>query len=636
MSLDSNLEELLLWGNYLSGNIPDCISNASKLKFLGLNQNSFSGPIPNTLGNLSFLEELYLWSNHLTTKLPNHEWSFLSSLVNCKNLRYLEISSNPLNGILPTSISNLSTSIQHFYASDCKIKGAIPMEIGSLTNIIDLSLEQNELSGSIPATMGRLQNVQGLKLSDNKLQGSIPYNVCRLEKLSELSLRVNMLQGPIPPCLGDLTSLRKLYLDSNKLHSTIPSAFWSLKDMLEVDLSSNYLNGSLPLDIGNLKVLIYLNLSRNLLSSDIPVTIRGLNGLQILSLSSNKLQGPIPQSLGDMISLETLDLSNNNLSGIIPKSLERLSYLKYFNVAFNRLEGEIPTKGCFRNLTAKSFMKNYALCGLPQLQVPPCKNRTHRLLKTTSMHVLRYVLPIIASIILILTFIIVLKKFQNRRIDLSMNEGLNLEIWSRNLYNRLLQATDRFNEGNLLGSGSFGSVYKGTLSNGRNVAVKVFNLQVEGAFRSFDVECEVMQNILHRNLVKVISFCSCNDFKALVLEFMPNGSLEKWLYSDHYFLDILQRINIMIDVASALEYLHLGHPNPIIHCDLKPSNVLLDSDMVAHVGDFGIAKLLGEEEYIKQTKTLATIGYMAPDSRLQLLEYIFCIHFEGIFILFHS
>ncbi|WRX29822.1 Serine-threonine/tyrosine-protein kinase [Theobroma cacao] len=613
MSLDPNLEVLRLWSNYLSGNIPDCISNASKLKILELSQNSFTGIIPNTLGNLSFLEALRLWSNHLTTETPNHEWSFLSSLANCKNLRVLEIASNPLNGTLPTSILNLFASLQRFIAYDCKIKGVIPMEIGSLSNIIVLSLRQNELSGSIPATIGKLKQIQGLYLNDNTLQGLIPNNICHLEKLSDLSLSANMLQGPIPPCLGDLTSLRNLYLDSNKLHSTIPFTFWRLKDMLKVDLSSNYLNGSLPLDIGNLKVLIYLNLSRNLFSSDIPITIGGLNSLQNLSLSSNRLQGPIPLSLGDMISLETLDLSNNNLSGIIPKSLERLSYLRYFNVAFNKLEGEIPTEGCFRNFTAKSFMNNSALCGSPQLQVPHCKNNTHQPMKTISMHVLRYALPMIASIMVVLTFIIVLKKFQNQSTNLSMNEGLTLDIHSTNLYNRLLEATDRFNEGNLLGSGSFGSVYKGTISNGRNVAIKVFNLQLEGGFRSFDVESEVMQNILHRNLVKVISFCSCINFKALVLEFMPNGSLEKWLYSNHYFLDILQRINIMIDVASALEYLHLGHPNPIIHCDLKPSNVLLDGDMVAHVGDFGIAKLLGETESMKQTMTLGTIGYMAPE-----------------------
>ncbi|WRX30493.1 Leucine-rich repeat - like 10, partial [Theobroma cacao] len=95
---------------------------ATKLEILSLYQNSFSGLIPNTLGNLRALEELCLWSNHLTAKPPNHEWSFLSSLANCKNLIVLQISSNPLYGILPTFISNLSASLQDFCAMDCKIK----------------------------------------------------------------------------------------------------------------------------------------------------------------------------------------------------------------------------------------------------------------------------------------------------------------------------------------------------------------------------------------------------------------------------------------------------------------------------------------------------------------------------------
>ncbi|KDO39401.1 hypothetical protein CISIN_1g037267mg, partial [Citrus sinensis] len=96
---------------------------------------------------------------------------------------------------------------------------------------------------------------------------------------------------------------------------------------------------------------------------------------------------------------------------------------------------------------------------------------------------------------------------------------------------------------------------------------------------------------------------------------MPNGSLEKWLYSYNYFFDILERLNIMIDVGSALEYPHHGHSSaPIIHCDLKPTNILLDENMVAHVSDFGISKLLGEgEDFVTQTMTMATIGYMAPE-----------------------
>ncbi|KAL5721076.1 non-specific serine/threonine protein kinase [Ranunculus cassubicifolius] len=143
-------------------------------------------------------------------------------------------------------------------------------------------------------------------------------------------------------------------------------------------------------------------------------------------------------------------------------------------------------------------------------------------------------------------------------------------------------------------------------------------------------ECKSLSNIRHRNLVKIITSCSStdfegNDFKALVFEFMSNGSLEMWLHGDGGgqvsqmgCLDILQRLNVAIDIASALKYLHHQCQIPIIHCDMKPSNVLLDSDMVAHVGDFGLAKFLsGSMENLDyhQSITVAvkgTIGYIPP------------------------
>ncbi|QHO09991.1 putative LRR receptor-like serine/threonine-protein kinase [Arachis hypogaea] len=122
-----------------------------------------------------------------------------------------------------------------------------------------------------------------------------------------------------------------------------------------------------------------------------------------------------------------------------------------------------------------------------------------------------------------------------------------------------------------------------------------------------------MRNLHHRNLMKIIGCCSSIDYKLLVMEFMPNGSLERWLYSHNHCLDFLQRLNIMIDVASALEYLHHGSSPIVVHCDVKPCNVLLDEDIVGHVNDFGIAKLLGERQSKEYTKIMATVGYIAPE-----------------------
>ncbi|KAF3630344.1 putative LRR receptor-like serine/threonine-protein kinase MRH1-like [Capsicum annuum] len=152
--------------------------------------------------------------------------------------------------------------------------------------------------------------------------------------------------------------------------------------------------------------------------------------------------------------------------------------------------------------------------------------------------------------------------------------------------------------------------------------------------QEFDTECEVLHSLHHRYLVKVITSCSNLDFKALVLEYMPNGSLEKYLYSHNYFLDTRQRLSIMIDVACALEYLHHGCSSPVIHCDLKPSNILLDEDMVAHLSNFGISKLLGEDQGDLYTKTLATLGYIAPEYGMDGLVSRKCdVYSYGIMLL---
>ncbi|KAK9911719.1 hypothetical protein M0R45_035614 [Rubus argutus] len=603
------LQGLYLVGNILSGVIPKSISNASQLTELVLADNSFSGFIPSILCALTNLHRLSLANNYLTIDSSTPQVNMLSCLANLKNLTALWFSSNPLNANLSISFRNLSTSLQYIDLEICSLTGNIPNDFGNLSSLIGLFLGENQLSGPIPTSMGGLQNLQGLYLDDNKLQGYIPEELCQLKNLYWLSLGGNQLFGSIPSCLGNLTAaLRILSLESNLLNSTIPFTLWGLTDILKLNLSSNSLIGSLSDRIGNLKVVQVIDLSNNQFSSSIPSTIGGLQELRDLYLDVNGFEGSIPTSFGKLLSLEDCDLSKNNLSGMIPKSLGNLSYLKHLNLSFNRLQGEIPAGGAFQNLSDQSFLSNGGLCGAPRFHVPPCKRKGDRFI------LLKYIAAGIMSTLLLVSLVLMFIMCRKRRMEVARGTTLLPQgQWIRVSYQELLSATNGFDESNLLGSGAFGSVYRGTLEDGINVAVKVFNLELQRAFTSFEVECEVLSHICHRNLIKVISCCSQIDFKAAVLNYLPNGSLEKWLYSPNISLNILQRLNIMIDVASALQYLHHGYDTPIVHCDLKPSNILLDDDMIAHVSDFGIAKLLGGGDSMIQTMTLATIGYMAPE-----------------------
>jgi serine/threonine protein kinase len=200
-------------------------------------------------------------------------------------------------------------------------------------------------------------------------------------------------------------------------------------------------------------------------------------------------------------------------------------------------------------------------------------------------------------------------------------------------YADLVKATNGFSPDNLVGSGAYGTVYKGVLESETSgvVAIKIFKLDQLGAPKSFSAECEAFRNTRHHNLVRVISACSTwdnkgNDFKALIIEYMANGTLESWIYSEtRRPFSLGSRITIAVDIAAALDYLHNSCIPPIVHCDLKPSNVLLDDGMGARLSDFGLAKFLQSHNSssITTSTSLAgpkgSIGYIAPGKTYTIL-----------------
>eukprot|EP00253_Pinus_taeda_P025612 PITA_25612 len=645
LALLTNLNALLLFENHLSGNIPIAIGNCSNLKVLSLGYNMLSGCVPLELGKLSLLEMLDLPHNDLdsgtTTTMP-----FLVALTNCSHLQNLSLRNNKISGVLPLDIGHLSTNLSYLSLGNNRIKGNIPPHIGNLTSLTYLNLSTNLLTGSIPP-LGNLKMIERLCLSNNRLEGNIPDDFERLQHLGLLDMSENNLSGRIPNSLAPLKQLRRVLLHHNQLSGSIPSSLGSCLNLELLDLSHNMLTGSIPREIAKLyNIHFYLNLSWNLLEGSLPLeigkiamaqaidissnrligaippTLGSCSELQSLNLSQNSFQGSIPDSFEKLQSLLSLDLSSNSLSGTIPITLEKLKMLQFLNLAFNHLTGEIPKGGIFANQTSAIFLiGNLGLCGPHIFNLSACPTpRSH------FPFVKRILLPIIGALVFILCCLL-LVYFWKGNIHM---ENFNFSqaifqklVHQRISYQELHIATNGFSNANLLGKGNYGLVYKGILSDGSFVAVKVLQLQNEQVEKSLKAECTVLQKVRHRNLVRVITSCSNLQFKALVFEFMPKGSLEKHLYPDRddnndedlCELRLKTRLDIAIDVAHAMEYLHHDSFVQVVHCDIKPSNVLLDEDMSGHVTDFGIARLIGATSNDSLTSSLAlkgSMGYIAP------------------------
>ncbi|KAK4776052.1 hypothetical protein SAY87_024013 [Trapa incisa] len=538
---------------------------------------------------------------------------------------------NNLVGTLPDSIGNLSGTFASLMLDQNLITGTIPRGIGSLVNLELLSLHSNKLVGSIPDSIGKLSKLKTLFVDQNNLRGRIPPSIGNMTSLIDLTLGDNMLEGTVPASIGNCTLLKGVHLSGNFLVGTLPEELFCLSSLSTgLLLASNRFTGPLPTQVGDLRNLGALDISENDMTAELPSTLGSCLMLQLLNLRGNQFNGTIPSSLKNLRSLQSLDLSRNNLSGQIPGYLGELPFMEYLNLSFNMFQGEVPSGRIFGNLSAVSVVGNTELCGGPlTLHLPECKSPQDNKRKRTR----RVVVPICAAISIVLVFsgiFTIVRLRRSKGAILTVSGSLQLKFYPKFTYMELFQATDGFSPSNMIGEGSFGVVYKGVLPRSKEiVAVKVLKPGEWGANKSFMAECEALTNIRHRNLVKTITCCSTidsrgNDFKAFVFEYMPNGSLDRWLHpipldiagtDSSTTLSILQRLSIAIDVAEALHYLHDQCQMPILHCDLKPSNVLLDSDFSAHLGDFGLSKflMLGESVTVSSSTGIrGTIGYVAP------------------------
>ncbi|XP_050211929.1 probable LRR receptor-like serine/threonine-protein kinase At3g47570 [Mercurialis annua] len=622
-----NIRWLAISSNEFTGKIPASFSNATNLELLSLIENNLTGEVP-SLPKLHKLRVFAVTSNNLGTGKAD-DLNFLRSMTNATALEELGVNGNSFGGFLPETISNLSINLRILLLDNNRIIGSLPFDIGNLVSLEDFEIWNNQLSGFIPESIGKLQNLIVLALNNNMLSGNVPSSVGNLTNLIQFLVQSNNLSGRIPWNLGSCQNLVGLDLSQNNFVGSIPSEILNISSLsVYFDLSGNKLSGNLAIEVGNLKNLGELDVSGNELSGEIPSNLGNCISLEILHMDGNNFQGLIPSSLSSLKALQILDLSNNNLSGEIPEFLSSFGALQYLNLSYNNFQGIMPSKGTlFQNASAISVEGNNMLCGgISEFQLRVCNSRTNK--KIRLKIVIVAVLSAFSGIALLLfisCWFCRQKKVKETSDQAYFSKKKMMELSYQTLHN----ATDGFSLDNMIGMGGFGSVYKGRLNRGEEeevaalIAVKVFNLTHGGAVKSFLAECEALRNIRHRNLVKVITACSSvdyhgNEFKALVYEFMINGSLDKWLHSETRKLNILQRLNIAMDVACALDYLHHHCEPQIVHCDLKPSNVLVDEELIGHVGDFGLARFILESSQSNSTQfssigVRGTVGYAPPE-----------------------
>ncbi|XWS12023.1 hypothetical protein CRYUN_Cryun37aG0054800 [Craigia yunnanensis] len=329
-----------------------------------------------------------------------------------------------------------------------------------------------------------------------------------------------------------------------------------------------------------------------------------------LNLSSSGLSGEIPPYIVNLTQLQYLDLSTNNLTGAVPEFLTRLQSLTLLNLQGNALNGSVPT-----GLIDRSNR------GLLQLNVEgnqiPC---TWESCTTTTKKNNSVVVPVVASVASVLSLLIIVSallwwlkrtKPSAGKMVVGSRKPYEKELKNRQFtYSDVERITNNFERA--IGKGGFGTVYHGCLDD-TQVAVKMLSKSSIQGYKQFEAEVELLLRVHHRNLTTLIGYCDDGTNMGLIYEYMAKGNLAEYLSdSGTSVLNWEGRLGIALEAAQGLEYLHHGCKPPIIHRDVKSTNILLTENLQAKLSDFGLSKSFEGGSYVS-TVVAGTPGYLDPE-----------------------
>ncbi|XP_074309242.1 leucine-rich repeat receptor protein kinase HPCA1-like isoform X4 [Silene latifolia] len=630
----------------LTGSLPPNIGQLAKLTILILIGCGFSGTIPDSIGSLQQLTDLSLNSNKFSGQVP-------ASIGKLKELYWLDLSDNKLSGSIPVSDGtnpglDLLVNAKHFHFGINQLSGTIPDRLfSSDMTLIHLLFDNNNFTGMIPSTLGLVQTLQAVRLDRNKLGGHIPSNLKDLTDVNELVLSNNDFSGPVP----DLTGMNNLnYVDmSNNSFAAANVSLWltSLESLTTVLADNKVCNFS---GVN----LSYCHAQQDRGSSySTPVSCPALQcesgqkpspkckcgypytGTWTFRAPSFSAFGnpnyfkSLQQSLEESLVSLNLPVDSVLLSDVVmdafgyPKM--RVAIFPAGQVLFNTT-GVISLGFVFSNQIyqpSKGFgpyvfiADSYPYFG---------KNNGSRIGVIVG--------AVVGSSVLFLLLCAGGYAYHRKKIADKAKQQANAnsfvswdsqqtgdgipQLKAARFFSveELQKCTNNFSEENIIGAGGYGKVYKGIFADRQMIAIKRSQAGSMQGSREFRNEIELLSRVHHKNLVKLLGFCYDQGEQILVYEFIPNGTLmDALLGTSGIQLDWIRRLMITLGAARGLQYLHELADPPIIHRDIKSTNILLDERLIAKVADFGLSKLFGdtEEKGYVTTQVKGTLGYLDPE-----------------------
>ncbi|KAK8468840.1 hypothetical protein PHAVU_006G133400 [Phaseolus vulgaris] len=668
---------LSLNSNRFSGPIPAAIGNLSNLYWLDLAENQLEGPIPISNGTTPGLDMMHhtkhfhFGRNKLSGDIPAQLFSSEMSLI------HVLFETNRFTGSIPSTLG-LVKSLEVVRFDDNFFSGSLPQNISNLTSVRELFLSKNRLSGSLPDLTGMNSLSYLDVSNNSFDPSNFPSWLSTLSALTTIMMEDTKLEGAIPVSLFNLQQLQTVVLKNNKLNGTLDIGTFISNQLDLLDLQLNYIEKfEAKIDVSKVEIILLNNpicqetgvpqSYCSITTSNDSYSTPPENCVPVPCSSDQTLspkckcaypytgtlflRAPSFSDLGNQTVFVTLQLTLMQSFQVHNKPVDSVSLSNPRKNIYQYLELTLKLFPSGQDRFNRTGISSIAFLLSNQTYKPPSMFGPYYFIaddyenymndtvlegpvttssKSSNTGIIAGAAAGGAALLVLVLVLFVYALHRKNKSVRATGKNNPFEQWDpdesnssipqlkgarRFNFEEIQICTKNFSQVNNIGSGGYGKVYRGTLPNGQLIAVKRAQKESMQGGLEFKTEIELLSRVHHKNLVSLIGFCFDQGEQMLIYEYVANGTLKDTLSGKSGIrLDWIRRLKIALGAARGLDYLHeLANP-PIIHRDIKSTNILLDERLNAKVSDFGLSKPLGDgaKGYIT-TQVKGTMGYLDPE-----------------------